>query len=180
MPGHQRVFNKDWKWSRSVVSNSFAISWTVALQAPLSMGLPMQEYWSGLPLPSLGDLPDPGKEIWTSRIARRFFTIWATNDNTFLRGSACFCCMTPCLSLLDFCHPEKTAVLDYSRGNFQLTVGLGKPRSVKGKECWQADFSAWWWGCLGGYTTGPLAPLGKNSAKVLGKNTGWGWEKIST
>ena len=38
----------------------FAIPWTVALQAPLSMGFSMQEYWSQLPLPSLGDLPDPG------------------------------------------------------------------------------------------------------------------------
>ena len=34
--------------------------WTVALQAPLSMGLPKQEYWSVLPFPSPGDLPHPG------------------------------------------------------------------------------------------------------------------------
>ena len=33
--------------------------WTVTHQAPLSMGLPRQEYWSGLPFPSPGDLPDP-------------------------------------------------------------------------------------------------------------------------
>ena len=31
-------------------------------QAPLSMGFPRQEYWSGLPFPSLGNLPDPGTE----------------------------------------------------------------------------------------------------------------------
>ena len=36
--------------------------WTVAHQAPLSMGFPKQEYWSGLPFPSPGDLPDPGIE----------------------------------------------------------------------------------------------------------------------
>ena len=36
--------------------------WTVALQAPLSMGFPRQEYWSGLPFHSPGDLPDPGME----------------------------------------------------------------------------------------------------------------------
>src|SRR5574339_618164 len=40
----------------------FATSWTVAHQAPLSMGFSRQEYWSGLPFPSLGDLPDPGIE----------------------------------------------------------------------------------------------------------------------
>ena len=34
--------------------------WTVARQAPLSMGFSRQEYWSGLPFPSPGDLPDPG------------------------------------------------------------------------------------------------------------------------
>ena len=34
--------------------------WTVAFQAPLSVGFPRQEYWSGLPFPSPGDLSDPG------------------------------------------------------------------------------------------------------------------------
>ena len=38
----------------------FATPWTVARQAPLSMGFSKQEYWSGLPFPSPGDLPDPG------------------------------------------------------------------------------------------------------------------------
>ena len=36
--------------------------WTVAFQVLLSMGFPRQEYWSGLPLSSPGDLPDPGIE----------------------------------------------------------------------------------------------------------------------
>ena len=36
--------------------------WTAAYQAPLSMGFSRQEYWSGLPLPSPGDLPKPGME----------------------------------------------------------------------------------------------------------------------
>ena len=40
----------------------FATPWTVAYQAPLSMGFSKQEYWSGLPFPS-GDLPDPGIEL---------------------------------------------------------------------------------------------------------------------
>ena len=41
----------------------FATPWTVARQAPLSMGLSRQEYWSGLPFPPPGDLPDPGIEL---------------------------------------------------------------------------------------------------------------------
>ena len=40
----------------------FATPWTVAYQAPLSMGFSRQEYWSELPFPSPGDLPDPGIE----------------------------------------------------------------------------------------------------------------------
>ena len=40
----------------------FAIPWTVVYQASLSMGFSRQEYWSGLPFPSPGDLPDPGIE----------------------------------------------------------------------------------------------------------------------
>ena len=49
----------------------FATPWTVGFQASLSMGFPRQEYWSGLPFPSI-DLPDLGTE--PSHIASRFFT----------------------------------------------------------------------------------------------------------
>ena len=41
----------------------FATPWTVAYQAPASMGFSRQEYWSGLPFPSLGNLPDPRIEL---------------------------------------------------------------------------------------------------------------------
>ena len=40
----------------------FVTPWIAACQAPLSMGLPRQECWSGLPFPSSGDLPNPGIE----------------------------------------------------------------------------------------------------------------------
>ena len=40
----------------------FVIPWTVVYQAPQSMEFSRQEYWSGLPFPSAGDLPDPGTE----------------------------------------------------------------------------------------------------------------------
>ena len=40
----------------------FVTLWTVANQAPLSMGFSRQEYWSGLPFPTPGDLPEPGIE----------------------------------------------------------------------------------------------------------------------
>ena len=40
----------------------FVTPWTIAHQTPLSMGFSRQEYWSGLPFPSPGDLPNPGIE----------------------------------------------------------------------------------------------------------------------
>ena len=62
----------------------FATLWTVAHQAPLSMGFPRQEYWSGLLCPPSGDLPDPEME---PSLAGGFFTaeppgkpiLWVTN-----------------------------------------------------------------------------------------------------
>ena len=51
----------------------FVTPWTVARQAPLSVGFPRQEYWSGLPFPSPGDLPDPGIEPSSPALAGRFF-----------------------------------------------------------------------------------------------------------
>ena len=47
---------------------------TAAHQAPLSMGFPRQEYWSGLPFPSLGDLPDPGIEPRSPELQTDLFT----------------------------------------------------------------------------------------------------------
>ena len=74
--------------------------WTVACQAPLSMGFPRQEYGSGLPFPSPGDLPNPEIEPWSSALqvdmlpteppgnnqarvpgtARRFLDHWTTRE----------------------------------------------------------------------------------------------------
>ena len=74
--------------------------WTVACQAPLSMGFPRQEYGSGLPFPSPGDLPNPEIEPWSSALqvdmlpteppgnnqarvpgtARRFLDRWTTRE----------------------------------------------------------------------------------------------------
>ena len=55
----------------------FVTPWTAARQAPLSMGLSRQEYWSGLPFPSPGDLPDPGIELGSPAL-QADFTVWAT------------------------------------------------------------------------------------------------------
>ena len=59
----------------------FATLWSVAHQASLSMGFSRQEYWSGLPCPSPGDLPNPEIEpasLLSPALAGRFFTTSAT------------------------------------------------------------------------------------------------------
>ena len=52
------------------MSDSSATPWAVANQPPLSMGFPRQEYWSGLPFLSPGDLLNPGDQTHISSIGR--------------------------------------------------------------------------------------------------------------
>ena len=52
----------------------FATQWTVARQAPLSMGFSRQEYWNGLPCPPPGDLPNPGIKPTSPAMAGVFFS----------------------------------------------------------------------------------------------------------
>ena len=62
-------------WVHSCV-RLFATPWTVAHHAPLSMGFPRQEYWSGVPFPPPEDLPIPGTEPMSPAslaLADRFF-----------------------------------------------------------------------------------------------------------
>ena len=74
-----------WLWVLSHV-RLFASPWTVAHQLPLSMEFSMQEYWSGLPFPIAGDLPDPGIKpvsLASPALAGRFLTkctTWEAQD----------------------------------------------------------------------------------------------------
>ena len=63
--------------SHSVMSDSLQQLWTIACQAPLSVGFSRQEHWSGFPFPSPGDLSDSGIEPaspTSPALAGRFFT----------------------------------------------------------------------------------------------------------
>ena len=67
--------------SRFSCARHFATLWTIAHQAPPSMGFSRQEYWSGLPCPPPGDLPDPGVKptsLMSPTLAGEFFTTSAT------------------------------------------------------------------------------------------------------
>ena len=56
------------------MTERLSIAQTIAHQAPLFMGFPGQEYWSGLPFPSLGDLPNPGIKPESPVLTGGFFT----------------------------------------------------------------------------------------------------------
>ena len=66
----------------------FVTPWTVAHQAPPSMGFSRQEYWSGLPFPSLGDLSDPGIEPTSPTLVGGFFTTAPPGKTQWLRRTA--------------------------------------------------------------------------------------------
>ena len=70
------------KWLSHV--QLFATLWTVAHQVPLSLGFSSQEYWSGLPFPSPGDLPDSGIKPRSPCIAGRRFNLWVAREAHYI------------------------------------------------------------------------------------------------
>ena len=118
----------------------FATPWTVARQAPPSMGFSRQEYWSGVPFPSPGDLPDPGIEPGSpvSRIAGRFFTTVPPRKPKVKVAQSC----------LTLCH-----LMDYTaRGILQARIlewvafpfsrGSSQPRDRTQVSCFAGGFFA--------------------------------------
>ena len=72
-----------WKWRKVKVKVKllsrvwlFATPWTIAYQAPPSMGFSRQEYWSGLPFPSPEDLPNPGIEPRSPHCRQTLYRKW--------------------------------------------------------------------------------------------------------
>ena len=99
----------------------FATSWTGAHQASLSMGFSRQEYWSGLPFPSPGDLPDPGIEPGSPTLQ----TLYHLSH----RGS-----------------PYKAASLYYTRQSSPLFISLACPGFSPEAFAWLSRFvkSLYW------------------------------------
>ena len=96
----------------SVMSNSFGTPWIVVHQAPLSMGFPRQESWSGLPFPSVGDLPDPGIKSTSPVLAGGFFTVkWSRKPKTHYAAAAAAKSLQSCPTL---CNPMDCSPLGSS------------------------------------------------------------------
>ena len=108
----------------------FVIPWTKARQAPLSMEFSRQEYWSGLPCSSPGDLPDPGIEpesLASPVLARRFFTSWATREaeSQMPFSKAGISCVTHWLLVQMMCSDQSGQVLSLERKSGAVTRGCG-------------------------------------------------------
>ena len=73
-----------WTWKSLSRVQLFATPWTVAHQAPLSMEFSRAEYWSGLPFPSPGDLPNPGIKPKSPTLLMDSFTVWAQKINIYM------------------------------------------------------------------------------------------------
>ena len=152
------------------MSNSFfATLWIIACQAPLSMRFPRQEYWSGLPFPSSGDLSDPGKEpaypAWQvkslpshlgspNKVSREQSLRWS--DWLFVRFRA----EVPLLSMEDrrWCPAlhrslgsrEAAGYREYARVSLVLITrvqhrGAQKPGPERGQYQWTCSSSASRW-----------------------------------
>ena len=118
----------------------FATPWTVAHQAPLSMGFSRQEYWSGFPFASPGDLPNPGIQPIISYTGRRVLYHWVTREalSTFITTShirnldwETTCKNSPKLLRA----PEKGSEKDYCKDGpkYQDTRNLRKPAFTEGE-----------------------------------------------
>ena len=87
----------------------FAIPWTVARQAPLSMGFSRQEYWSGLPFPSPGDLPKPGIEPGSSALqANTLDKNYFTSLKSIISSNQLFSC--ECLAYFEFLAVSRNVI----------------------------------------------------------------------
>ena len=156
----------------------FATLWTIACQAPLSMGFPRQEYWSGFPFPSPGDIPDPGTEPASpvSCIGRQILYHWAPGKpfNRML-----LLLLLSHFSHVWFCATPETAAhqappsLGYSRqGHWS---GLPFPSPIHESEKWK-------WSCS--VVSDSSRPHGLQPTRLLrpwdfpGKSTGVGCQRL--
>ena len=71
---HHSLSKKTYNFHLTIHVTIYSVQGIVAYQAPPSMGLSRQKYWSGLPFPSPGDLPNPGIEPGSPTLAGKFFT----------------------------------------------------------------------------------------------------------
>ena len=143
--------------------------WTVSSQAPLSMGFPRQEYWSGQPFPSSRESSWPRDWTWISHIAGRFFTVWAT-IHKYYQMKFCMFLFFSIFTLISF--PDASTLLQASkvtpRNTWKGDQAVERDTTPKlllsltrstflPSSCWfnfclgflttLNSLLVWWWGC---------------------------------
>ena len=118
-----------------VMSDSFATPWTIALQAPLSRGFSRQEYRSGLPFPSPGDLPKPGIKLLSFALQWILYH-WATWEapQTGLGPTI--------MASFKFNHLSKGPISKYSHTLWYW--GVGFHHMDLGKHLQPIKMTQWW------------------------------------
>ena len=125
----------------SVVLDFFSTLWTLTLQVPPSMGFSRQEYWSGLPFPSPGDLPNPVIKLHLLCLATRVcvcvcvYVCARALSCSVVSNSLCRCGLQPLRLLWGFSRQEYWSGLLFSPLGDLLHPGIGS-RSLT----LQADF----------------------------------------
>ena len=141
----------------SVMSHSLQLHGTVAHKAPLSIGFPRQEYWSGLSMPSFRGSSPPSDRALVACIAGRFFTDWATREapsarcqsiNEMLRRSLC---SVRVISLSGTALPQNF-LTSSTRSILAPNTAAVKPRMgrlsyeqyIAQQDSWKAPCTAFW------------------------------------
>ena len=135
-----------------VMSESLWLPWTVARQTSLSMEFSRQGYWSRLPFPSSGDLPDPGIEPTSPALIGKFFT--AEPPLLTLRGNL------PLKNLVSLVYRIRweSPLLPFHRAKIRMNVKKKKKKCLQGvlkdghEDGWGASWflsvrncpSLWW------------------------------------
>ena len=124
----------------------FATLWTVAHQAPLSMGFPRQEYWSGLPFPPPGNLPDSGRTLyhWASKKKQNNYQGFSGGSVTKIlpanAGNPWFGKVPHATEQLNLCTAALTKSLIHARSsqNNKVTSGVGLLLKARNLTHWDS------------------------------------------
>ena len=98
----------------------FGTPWNTACHAPLSMGFPRQKFWSGLPSPFPGNLPDPGIEPMFLVLAGRFFITELPEKPSFIIGKNKYDSVLALLFLYPLCPVLLVLYLLLKNGAYSL------------------------------------------------------------
>ena len=122
----------------------FVTPWTVAHQAPLSMGFPRQEYWNGLRFPPPGDLCDPGIEPKSPSLPGGFFIIEPSRKPAHIAGKTSF------LGVPLRVFPKEHSIWIGGQVKFILTSAGGVPSNAlrvgRTRRWRQGEFAVFAWG----------------------------------